>query len=351
MRTLRLLLSAVLALAVAQAAPAQPTDLKARVGKDWKHKPTGIQLPAQLAGLQRDSVKAFGNSEIDVAGDYWSVDGADTVTVYLYRNVSGSVPVWFDRARTIIHLLPEKYADPRGTGIRAVTPRGQLAASGLMEILTTSGKNRTTGLMMIPVNGFYAKIRATSTARDPASLEQLMLAVSNEIDWTSRQKEVAATPVPDCPSSLPSRPPARLAAASKDDQMMSALIGGIVAQAASLDEAAKRQGYCREFGPAQISYGIYRPDASTERYLMALVDSGRAIVVGSSDLNQILSELKTAPRVSVSHVELDRTATYGDFETLPLPDQAVEMVEKTAPLSVASTWGKKNRNLTINMGQ
>lgn len=350
MRIAGLVFAAALLGSLPHAASAQPTDLKAQAGKDWKHKPTGVKLPAQLAGLQRQSVKGLAGPETDVVGDYWSADGSETVTIFLFRNVSGSVPVWFDRARSLILLLPQKYPDPRSLGIRSLTLRGQQPVTGLMEIFATSGKYRSTGLMVLPVNGFYAKIRASSVARDAAGLEQLMLAAVNSIDWRSRQKEVAATPIADCPTALPARPPAKVAALNKDDQMTSALIGALVAGVGSTAAATTSITYCREPGPTQISYGIYRPEASTDRYMMALLDAGRAILVGSSDLSAILSELKTAPRVSVSHVELDRTVVYGDFESLPLPEQVVEMVEKTNPLSVSHTWGKKDKNITIISG-
>ena len=341
------LLLATASVALAPPAIAQPADL-AKAGKDWKHKATGVKLPATLAGLQRDSVSAFGGPETDVGANYWSADKSDNITVFLYRNVSGNAPVWFDRARSLILLQPAKYVNPRSLGIRSFTPRGQQAASGLMEIFATESQYRSTGAILFPINGFYAKIRVSSKSRDAVDLEQLILTAANTIDWTSRQKEFAAAPVQDCASALTQRGPAKLATVSSEDRMMSALIGGVVAQAGTIKDAPLSVVYCREAGSLKIPYAIYRADSSNEHYLMALLDSGRAIAVGSSDLTQILSELKTAPRVSVTHIGMEETSTYGDFETLPLPEQALEMVEKTRPLSVAETWGGKKRDITIN---
>lgn len=130
--------------------------------------------------------------------------------------------------------------------------------------------------------------------------------------------------------------------------MMSALIGGVVAQAIAIKAEPPSIVYCRDPGPLQIPYGLYRAGGSNDGYLMALLDSGRTVAVGSSDLVQILSELKQAPRISVAHIALEKTSTYGDFETLPLPDQALEMVDKTQPISVAVTWGGKKRDIIIN---
>lgn len=338
------------AIAMAAAAPAlaQPKDLQAKPGKEYKHKATGLKIAAALAGLERATVTAFGSAETDIGANYWSADGADNVTVFLYRNVSGSVPVWFDRGRATILLMPEKYRNPQSLGIRAFTPRGQDRATGLMEIFRTESQFQSTGVILFPVNGFYAKIRASSKSRDGAGLEQLMLSAVNAVDWRSRRTEAAAAPVKDCAAKLPDRSPAKLATMNSQDRMMSALIGGVIAQADAIKSTPSAITYCRETGPQTIPYGIYRPDASNERYMMAIRDAGRAIYVGSSDLTQILSEMKTAARYSISLVDMERTATFGDFQSLPLPDQALEMVEKTAPLSVASTWGDKKRDLTIN---
>lgn len=352
----KIYLAAILALSLTQAAMAVPADIQVASGNEWKHVPTGLKLPAQLAGsLERQKVTAIAGPETDVGANYWSADGADNVTIYLYRNVSGSVPVWFDRARNLIQLLPEKYPNPKSLGIRPFTPRGQQVASGLFELFTTDSKFRATGVMLLPVNGFYAKIRASSSTRGPGELEQLMQAAVNGIDWSSRAKEVAAVPVADCPTPLPARSPAKLAKLNQQDQMMAALLGGVVAQAATIEDdkevskEAVQVSYCREPGPLQIPYGIYRPAGSADRYMMAIFDAGRAIVVGSSDILQILAEMKKPARVSVSYVEMERTSTFGDFKTLPLPEQALEHVQKSAPISIASTWGDK-REVSINSG-
>ena len=338
----RFIIGAIL-LGIAAPAIAQPTDLRAAPNKEWRHKPTKVSLPHSLLNLQRQKIVSFGGSNTDVAGDYWSDDGLDTITIYLYRDVSGSVPVWCDRARTIITLVPEKYGTPTSSGPRPFTPRGQQAATGLMEIFTVSGKEfRSTGIMLLPVNGFYAKIRASSKTRDAVALEQLMLSAVNAMKWTSSWRQAAATPVADCGSPLAARPQAKLAATSTDDRMMSALLGGALAQAVTIDSKKSVSAtYCRERGAPQIPYGVYRPAGSADSFLLALVDSGRAISVGNSAIVQILAEQNKSSRISVSHVELEGTSTYAEFETLPLPDQVLQLVETTSPLSVASTWGDK----------
>lgn len=350
MRKLGMILAAI-STAATVPAMAQPKDLQVKAGKPYKHKATGVKLAPALAGLERTAVTSFVGSETDIAANYWSANGTDNITVFVYRNVSGSVPVWFDRARTTVLLMPEKYQNARSLGIRAFTPRGQKQATGLIEVFTTESDFRSTGVILFPVNGFYVKIRASSKSRDAAGLEQLLLSGVNTIDWSSRQNEMAAVPMTDCVATLPNRNPAQLAPTNDKDRMMSALLGGVIAQAGAMKTTPARMTFCREPGTPTLPYGLYRPDASADRYMIALRDAGRAVIVGNSDFAQILSEMKTAPRVSISLVDMERTETFGDFESLPLPDQVMEMVAKTAPLSAASTWGDKKRNLTIYAGE
>jgi hypothetical protein len=127
-------LSLVLASVLATSGPASAaTPIKLSPDKSWKHKATGIVFAPVVAGLQRQGVAWYSAPEVDVSGDYWSADGNDAVTIYLFRNVSGDVPVWFDRARTFITHLPDKYGTVAPTGIRHLVPRGQDTASALFE--------------------------------------------------------------------------------------------------------------------------------------------------------------------------------------------------------------------------
>lgn len=328
---------------------AQPKPIDASATKEWKHKPSGVKLPAVLVGLPRNRLVAFAGEGVDVVGDYNSADGAEAITIYLFRDVSGSLPVWFDRARTIVQLLPEKYPNAKGLGVRPFIPRGQKQATGLIEMLSVEGKVRATGLMLIPVNGFYAKVRASSMTRDAASLEQFMLTAVNAINWASKTAASTASPIENCPTPLPERPAAVMAVVNKDDRMMSGLVGGLLSQLQTTSKIPVAVRYCREPGPAQFPYGVYRANGSSDSYLMALLDSGRAVQVGSSDLLSILSEINKAKRYSVAHVELDRIATYADFATLPHPGQAIELVRTSKPLSVGGTWGKGAKQISIGV--
>ena len=350
----------VLAVAACAASPAlAATDIPSKPGKSWKHKATGAEFPDSLAGLKRQKVVYFSAPDVDVAADYWSADGNDTITVYFYRDVNGSVPVWFDRSRFFILNLPDKYGTVKPTGVRSFVPRGQAVATGLMETFEIS-KGRSSGLMVLPFNGFYAKIRATSKTRDIAALEALMVQAANTLDWSSKSPAVAAVPVSDCAVPLAAREKARPVEASGEDKMMAGILGGLFAQVTT-DKPDKKANvepapvFCREPGQSSLSFGMYRPNGDAEHYVLAVHDGGRAVTVGRNGLSELINgEIAASSgkpngpaRYTVSFVQLDRIETYGDFMSLPLPDQAVEQVEKTRPVSVAGTWGKDNRQVTI----
>jgi hypothetical protein len=130
------------------------TPIESKPGKPWKHKATGAALPDILAGLPRTNMVYFTSPEVDVAADYQNADGTEAVTLYVYRDVSGSVPVWFDRSRFYIMNLPDKFGTATSTGVRPFTPRGQKVASGLIDSFSVTKGPKTTGLMIFPFNGF-----------------------------------------------------------------------------------------------------------------------------------------------------------------------------------------------------
>ena len=336
---------------------ATPVDVKP--GKTWKHKATGTAFPATLAGLQRTSVVYFTAPEVDVAANYQGTEGGDQVTIYLYRNVAANVPVWFDRSRYFIMNLPEKYGASVATGTRAFVPRGQTASTGLMETFKVDKGGTSTGLMVLPLNGFYAKLRATSATRDTASLERLMLDSANAFEWRPGSEALPAIPVADCSKPFGHREAAKKLAGDDAQTLLAGLLGGATAQLASKPAkkavvAAPPGTFCREPNEANLGFGMYRLKEDTNRYVLAVHDGGRAIFAGRNELSELVlneraeSEGKPAgpSRYNVTFVQLEKTETYADFDSLPLPSQAVDEVEKGQPVSTASTWGK-NRDVSL----
>ena len=332
------------------------TPVESKPGKPWKHKATGTAFPPALAGLPRTGVAYFTSPDVDVSANYQNADGSEIVTLYVYRDVSGSVPVWFDRSRFYILNLPDKFGTATSTGVRPFTPRGQKVASGLVDSFMVTKGPKTTGLMIFPFNGFYVKLRASSETRDIPALEALMMEAASAIDWSSKTLVAAAQPMADCPLSLAIRPAAKRAEGDDMSSILSALLGGaaaqVVAKKSKDEEPAPAPNYCREPGSASSTSTLYRANGDTDRYMLAMGDGGTAIYAGRNDLLALVEEAnskedaKTPAKYTVTYSQLDRTGTYGDFEGLPLPEQALEEVQSGSPSSVATTWGKK-RDISI----
>lgn len=84
-------------LAVAPSAAQQPLPLDP--GKAWKHKHSGIIVPATLAGTPRDRGMTYAPDELDLGLSFVVGDAAESLTVYIFRNTNGAVPVWFFQAQ------------------------------------------------------------------------------------------------------------------------------------------------------------------------------------------------------------------------------------------------------------
>lgn len=351
-----LLFAGVVALALMSAVPAtaQPTPLKIDTDKSWKHKPTGIQFPVTLSGLTRTEIAEYTANGAELAAQYEDPAQTARVTIFLYRNVSGSVPLWFDRARFIIKESG-RYGKPEAGGIIAVTPRGHANPSGLMESFATTGPFRSTALAIFPAKEFYVKIRASSTALDRNGLAMLLTQVVAEFDAPKDRDSMAAAPIADCSSALPVRGPAQLVKASDEDRMMAALLGGLVGQVAARKQDKKDKAaplvYCREPVAARIEYGVYRQVGADNRYMLATYDNGRAIFVGRDELGALVAKGEKPLRYGVTFYGMDRVDTFPQFETLPTAEQAYELVNSGRPISSSVTWGTASGNVSISTGQ
>ena len=96
---------------------------------------------------------------------------------------------------------------------------------------------------------------------------------------------------------------------------------------------AEHQGtppvYCREPG-ATIERGVYRPDGSTEAYLIALGDSGTALSLAPAiDLSALTGNGGGGRRIAMTLLGRDGASVYPSFNRLPPPEQALEVAGRT----------------------
>lgn len=91
-------------------------------------------------------------------------------------------------------------------------------------------------------------------------------------------------------------------------------------------KVVKTPTYCRDRATGS-QYGVYRADEETAGYVLALADAGRFIRVGEA------LSIDGRKRFSVTYHELDRTMVYDNFNALPAPQQAFELVSIGRALS------------------
>jgi len=315
-----LLAPAPLAAAGEAQQPQQPRRLEVPATAAWQHAATEMILPARSAGLERGEISDLGDDEMDVVAQYRGGEGV-VATVYLFRTSVPDVALWFDRAATAIASSPQ-YGSP-AAALAAPSPfarPGAPAPSGLRLALDLgAGELRSTALAVAPLGAHLLKIRISSTRLDSAGIDALLTRFIEGLRWPAVAKaERAAAPIQPCPEPLRLRN-ARVVRATMGDALMDALTG-IAVESAATEQAP---AFCREPGATQ-QYGVYRPGASREAYLIALNDAGIALSVGQAiDLAELSGGRRGRRRISMTLLGRNMTSVLPSFDRLPPPAQAV----------------------------
>jgi len=342
-------------LAASPATAQQAIDLKP--GKAWKHRHSGIGVPATLAGTAREGGKAFATDDLDVGLSFVEGNAVQSLTFYIYRNTNGAVPVWFSQAQWGIENRDTFGHPALAIPPQAFVPPGQTTASGLKAIYEPKGGSyRSTGVMLLPVGDWYVKVRASSQTRSPAELASWMEAALAEIDWPRDiPPAVAAEPVTPCVE------PLRFATKSADatgDDLTAEALGVALMSAAAGDETIRKTRssapparWCRD-RTLDGNVATYRPDGSKDTYLLAYGDNGKGLWIGPSPMKVAMDEIahkKGAAVVVHYNVTLHTAAQDINFvlqDLLPSPERAIELVNTNRRASTVDTWGK-NRQVQI----
>ncbi|HVL77779.1 MAG TPA: hypothetical protein VM346_00665 [Sphingomicrobium sp.] len=348
MRLIYLLCAFAIAVGAAPAA-AQPRDIPLKAGSKYSHKSTRIALPPSLGGLPRARAVALDVDDLDVIVDYRSTDEREITTIYLYRNAAGDLPLWFDRANAVIDSNPARFGKlTPAFPAAAFVPPGQSTASGLRVVYSTGGSGfASTALAMVPVGEFFVKMRLSSATLGPAELEARMREALAAISWPRRIAPApAAVLVAPCDSALAFSGIAKPAPKNGAAALIGALIPSLANETAKSGEKSAPVVYCRDARVLENA-ALYRPNGDKDRYLVAFQDAGRALQVGRNDLASIIAAAESAgdagARYSVDLIGLSETQGFGDFATLPPPEQAIDLVSSSKPVYATSTIGKRNK--------
>lgn len=335
------------------AAAQQAKELGVPAGKPYAHEPSGLQLPATLAGAPRIKAITIGEDLLDVSANYESSNRAELLSLYVYRQASGALPVWFDRARWAIENRSDVYGKPvAAVGAPSFVPPGQQTASGLIATYTLNkGPYRSTGVAILPFGAWLVKLRYSSKTMEAASLATAMHTALAELEWPGIVPAAPpAVPIADCSTRLAASGKSRPVPADFKAMLMTAIVGA-AARTPSMEDAPSTRSvsWCRD--TTALKEGtVYRPDAATDRYLIALSDAGRGVLVDPSPANSLPLEGKpAAPSWNVAFVDLGTTAYFQAQDRLPSPSHVLKQVVRGSVSSRVVTHGKK-RDIDINRG-
>jgi hypothetical protein len=348
---IRLALSAVaLALvALGSAAAADVAPIPADAQKPFKHEPSGIVIPASAAGLPRSAVVEWDDKQLDVAADFHSADETEVTTLYVFRKVTGDVPLWFDRIRQVVQVRKDLSSPTIAIPTAAFTPAGQPNARGLRAVWASSGSTWKSSAAALTTTGeWFVAVRASSKTLTP---EQLLARVEQTfaaIKWPAQKEQApAAYQITDCANAL---------VQGHDAEPVTDVDASVVASAltATLTETLKSKGmvkpprWCRD--PFTVEgASIYRPDGAMDRFLVAMQDAGRGIWVAPIGLSGILigATSNASPDYIVELVDIDRHTGFGSFKTLPTIAQAIWLSQNGPRTYVAHTWGNEKTKIEV----
>lgn len=319
--------------------PAVARDLPVPPDKGWQHATTGLILMSTLAGEQRTALTDSGERELDIAAQYGSGDGPVSITVYLFHPGLDDVALWFDRVDAEVRGR-DTYggASPVAAAPIAFARPGGAAADSLRMIYTPQkGPYRSTGAAMMPLGDWLVSVRISSKIDDPAQLAAKLDAVIAGIRFPADGATGAAvTPIAACATHIAYKH-AKLQKVDSSQVLLGALEGTIAEEHAASGEKAKPVRFCRD-GAGTTQFGVYRQDDTTLQYWVAFNDAGQAAFVSSG-----LSGLIGKGGFQVKFLTFDGTDVFPSFDELPEPQQVVDLVSRSAPLSHTS-----GKNITIS---
>lgn len=329
-------MSTLLALAPAQAQPTQ-RNIEAKAGEGWHHQHTGVTMPVRLGGFDRQYIRDNSENELDVLAQYHGDETRTRLTLFLYRAAINNVPLWFDVAN---HSLRDNVDFVPGTSeylSSTFTPPGQSSASGMMTVYSTEGSDfKSTGVAMLPLNGWLVKVRFTSTELSVEAMEAALEPILNDIIWPEKIGPApTAVAISSCEDSLTLTDKVRRI----NPTLADALIGGLTGIPGDEDAAKSEEEaaiYCRD--PQDFDqFPIYRKDGTKDGYLLPLGDAGRAAVVFRNELGGLVDGSR-GTRYSPILMHLDRNVIYPDLNILPTPQTLLSATGDDAAISTVTTW-------------
>ena len=337
-------------------AAAQQT-LNVKPGKSWRHGHSGITLPATLAGIASSGAKSYANDQLDVSMSYEPEGTSDFLSVFIYRNTNGGVPVWFAQAQWAIEHR-DIFGKASPVTPQAFVPPRQTNASGLKAVYAFDGSRgiKSTGIALLPVGDWYVKLRLTSKGKNAQEVSAILDRALAEISWPSKMVSgPAATPVAPCATPLVFNGVAKDAPKDGANNLLGGLLGMMAADPKIKKQDATPQNtpptlWCRE-RQLDDNQALYRAAAETDQYLVALGDNGNAVWVRPDNAAALLADAKkgpaSAPSYAISMMLPDKIINFVPQDRLPSFERVVELINGNRVTVTVPTWGK-SKTITVS---
>ncbi|WP_298470214.1 hypothetical protein [uncultured Erythrobacter sp.] len=312
----------------------------------WEHPHSSIAVPTTLAGLPRARATEFAPDFLNVGFSFRMGDDPEEISLYIYRDTNGGVPVWFEQARIGIEMR-DIYANPQlAFGVEQYGWPGNEVWQGQRAVYDTpnSTYSKSTGVVLFSVKGWYVKMRATSSVRTASELRDWIDTAFGEIaPPAANVSQPPAIPVTECAEKLAFKKKAKDAKTDGTAGLMSALLGGMVAEKVQdrqeSDEPVEAVAWCRDssLGRTQVAY---RADASINSYLIALGDSGMGVSVAPDAGAALLSEKsKKDQSFAITVITDAQRINFVPQNRLPSLKRVMKIINDNRTISSVSTWG------------
>ena len=346
MRNLRnFVTSAVLAMVVLASAPglAQEGQTRIAAGAPFTHPHSGIVIPETLGGIDRSAARAYAEDMLDMSIAF--DEPGEALTVYVFRNTNGSVPLWFAQAQAGLTSRAGFERARLAFAPDAFTPPNQPAASGLRAVYAPDNDDwQSSGLALFEVDGWYVKVRASSRTRSPDAMLTWLDEITGALGLPAGDAPAAAL-VEDCADDLRFRGNSRDVRSDAAGSLLSSLFGSAIAaqvRSGEIEAEAVPITWCRDSALEQTQVA-YRANGSDDSYLLALGDNGNAISVTPDGIGALLAEDEDEdPRWSLSLVMAGRTLNLTPQDRLPRPRRVMQLLESESFIGSVATWGDDN---------
>lgn len=327
-----LLTGAVIAALWAVPAAAQAPDAS-RVTGTWEHSLSSLKIPANSGSFVRGEVTRYDEDGFNVSVGLTDPETNTIATIYVFRTGLESVPVWLDRASTVMlsnpvigsvldeTLLTGNFDAPNSAGLNS----GHRVVTSL-----STGDFISTGVAMFSHDGWLLKIRMSSQSLDRAELDTALLGMIADLDMDAAASPAPAfVPIEDCADALSIRKKAKI---SRPDMMATILLGAALSAAeekSDRDDSSEPAVWCRDTATVR-QYGVYRPNGDNDTYTIGLGDAGISV----SLMKYNFGELITPSRGYLMSVSDGVTKQiFPPFNRIPKPDQALDVLNKYRPVT------------------